>query len=542
VKRIAPAPKTRALAALCCLLFLATGWILLPHLGLQNDEALFASPLFPPKAGELVKIGHSRIPVMLMSYLGTLKTLLYRPIFALAGTGVLPMRLPMLLAGAAGLWFFYLFLLRAAGHRAAVFGCGLLAADTLYLLTICFDWGPVALQHLLLVSGILLLLGFYQTCQVSRLFWGWFLLGLGMWDKALMTWMLAGMLVAVLAVYKKELFSVITVRRLAISALAFVLGALPLVVYNIDRGFTTFRSNASYDIHEMPGKARILLATADGHALFSWLNNEDWQTREPHRPRGVVQSASADLSAIAGRPRHNLLFYAFLAALLVTPFARGAALRAILFALIAMTVAWLQMAMTANAGGSTHHAILLWPLPEMVIAIAFAAASRRLGRAGIPALAVVLAVLMVSGFLVTNEYFYLIIRNGGAQNWTDAIFRLSDYMKSTSARAVYPVDWGIMDSLRLLNRGKLPLRVGSDLVSRAAANSDARTQIANEVAAPDNLFIAHSKDFEFFRDSKDRLEQFAAALGYRPAVLATIPDSYGRPVYEVFRFVPAVGQ
>ena len=35
--------------------------------------------------------------------------------------------------------------------------------DSLYLLTTVFDWGPVALQHLLTVGGILLLVGFYQT-------------------------------------------------------------------------------------------------------------------------------------------------------------------------------------------------------------------------------------------------------------------------------------------------------------------------------------------------------------------------------------------
>ena len=57
------------------MLFFALGWLFLPLLGVQNDEALFASPLFQPKAAYLVKIGHSRLPLMLMSYLGTLKTL-----------------------------------------------------------------------------------------------------------------------------------------------------------------------------------------------------------------------------------------------------------------------------------------------------------------------------------------------------------------------------------------------------------------------------------------------------------------------------------
>jgi len=539
VKRIVSDKTFRIFTLACCLLFFASGWLFLSHVGVQNDEALFASPLFQPKAAYMVKIGHSRLPLMLMSYLGTLKSLIYRPIFAVFGTGVYPMRAPMLLAGAASIWLFFLFLRRAAGVRAAVIGCGLLATDTLYLLTVALDWGPVALQHLLLLGGLLLLVGFYQTCQAPRLFWGCFLLGLGMWDKALMTWMLGGVVVAAGILYGRCIWKMITPKRLAIAAGGFLLGALPLVVYNVDTKLSTFRGNTTYDAHDVPGKFHLLLATADSGGLFGWLNNEDWQTPSPRPPVGAIASASDRISSLTGHRRHNLLLYAFLAALLLTPLTRGTALRAILFALIAMTVAWLQMAVTANAGGSVHHAILIWPLPQMVIAIAFAAASRRIGRFGVPVIAGVLAVLMISGFLVTNEYYRMILRDGGGQNWTDAIFRLSDYMKGDSSKAVYCVDWGIMDSLRLLNHGQVPVRVGTDLVSRAETNGDARQGVMKAIAAPDSLFLAHTKDWEFFAANDEKLVNFAAANGYRREMLATIPDSWGRPVYEVYRFAPA---
>ncbi len=129
-------------AIAACLLFFATGCTFVSHLGLQNDEALFANGIFKPYAVIYsFQLGHSRLPVMLMSYLGTLKSWIYRPIFQLFGTGVSAMRVPMLIAGAASIWFFYLLLRRVAGVRAALFGCGLLAADSLYLLTTCFlNW------------------------------------------------------------------------------------------------------------------------------------------------------------------------------------------------------------------------------------------------------------------------------------------------------------------------------------------------------------------------------------------------------------------
>ena len=74
----------------------------------------------------------------------------------------------MLLAGVASVWLFFRLLDRIAGRRAAIIGCTLLAVDSTYLLTVCFDWGPVALQHLLLVAGLLLLVRFYQLRGLAR--------------------------------------------------------------------------------------------------------------------------------------------------------------------------------------------------------------------------------------------------------------------------------------------------------------------------------------------------------------------------------------
>jgi hypothetical protein len=231
------------------------------------------------------------------------------------------------------------------------------------------------------------------------------------------------------------------------------------------------------------------------------------------------------------------MLYAFGLALLLTPLARGPALRGILFALLAMTVAWVQMAVTANTGGSAHHAILIWPLPHMVIALSFASASRRLKRAGVPVLAGVLAVLMVSGALVTNEYRVLIMRNGGPVNWTDGIFRLADYMKGVRASNVFCMDWGIMDNSRLLSRGKLPLRVGTDPIAKQALDDVDREYLAQTISGAGNVFINHTKDMEFFPGINDKFVKYASEAGYRREVLAVIPDGHGRPVYEVYRLV-----
>jgi hypothetical protein len=110
-------------------------------------------------------------------------------------------------------------------------------------------------------------------------------------------------------------------------------------------------------------------------------------------------------------------------------------------------------------------------------------------------------------------------------------------MKGVSASNVFCVDWGIMDSMRLLSRGTLPLRVGTDPISKPALNDVDREFLAKTVTGPGHVFINHTKDFEFFTGVNDKLVRYAADAGYRREIMAVLPDSNGRPVYEVYRFV-----
>ena len=71
------------LASSCCLTILA-GCALIPYAGIQMDEALFAGPYYQPVAREFrLRLFHHDIPLMVMTYIGTLKTLLYWPLMAI---------------------------------------------------------------------------------------------------------------------------------------------------------------------------------------------------------------------------------------------------------------------------------------------------------------------------------------------------------------------------------------------------------------------------------------------------------------------------
>ena len=475
---------------------------------------------------------------MLLNYLGTLKAWLYRPMIRAFGTDVWATRVPMLLAGAASIWLFYRFLSRVAGERAAIIGTGLLAVDSVYLLSVCFDWGPVALQHLLLIGGLLLLMKFWQQRRDLALAGGFFLFGLDLWDKALAVWMLLAMGIAGMVILPREIFSVFSPRRLGIAALALALGALPLIVYNVNTGGGTLHGTVGVENGSLKQKALMLWLTVNGTGLYRFMPFEDSETEHPHAARTPLERMSAAVASLTGSPRTSLQFAAICLALLFTLLTRGRELRAILFAVLSMTIAWAQMFFTAGTGSSVHHTILLWPLPQMVVGIAFAAASRRLGRVAIPALAAALAVMMGWGLAVTNGYYSQIVRNGGSREWSDAIFPLSRYFSKVPAHEIFAADWGILDSLRLLNRGRLPLGLvglsGDDGTVPAAEQA----RLVKLISRPDNLFVTHTTQYVVFAGADAKLVRFAEERGLRQETVATISDSHERPTFEVYRFVP----
>jgi hypothetical protein len=146
--------------------------------------------------------------------------------------------------------------------------------------------------------------------------------------------------------------------------------------------------------------------------------------------------------------------------------------------------------------------------------------------------------MVISGVLVTAEYQYVSFRYGGGPAWSDAIFNLRDYLKRPPTGNIYCVDWGILDSLRLLSNGTLPLLTGDDPISKPELSSQDREPVARMVADPGAVFISHTKDFENFAEVNNKLVKFAAGIGYQREMMAVIPDHYGRPVYEVYRFTP----
>ena len=497
------------------LVFFCLGLAVLPEPGLEDDEILFAAPVFHLPAATVfgAQVFHKQLPLMLLTYLGALKSWLYFPILKVLGPSYLTVRLPVLISGSLTVWLFIWLLQRTSGRTAAWVGGVLLATDTMLLLTTCFDWGPVALQHLLALAGLALVFKFASEGRRSALWLGFFCFGLALWDKALFLWLFSGLIVATIAIFPRELWSRCSLRNVGVAGVGLCAGALPLIAYNAASNLATFRSNSSFDLSQFPSRLHALRITWDGQILWGYMVHAPWSPGTPREAGSALEQISSTVHSLAGFRYHNELEPALWIALALVPLLWFTpARKPLLFCLIAMAAAWIQMAITKDAGLGAHHVVLLWPLPHWFVAVGFVEASRwkflELRRAGALVLAAAMIFLVGENLLLTNEYFYQLSRYGALGVWSDATYRLSSEVGKMPPAAHFVVDdWGIANALEVLRGGS---------VSVVDAQDWDRTRSA------DDVWIGHTPEFQQRAGASQRVVQEARSSGFEKQMIKTV--------------------
>jgi hypothetical protein len=531
---LSPTDRLKTAAPLCVLilLFIALGWPFVTRLGIEVDEALVGNGIYERAAPwySWHLFGHE-IPVMLLYYLGALKTWMYNGIFAIWPPGPVSLRLPMVLIAAASIVVQFLFIDRILGRAAAWLSCALVATDPSFILSTAIDYGPIAVEHSLKMAALLLLVKFHSGRSRFHLAAAFFLFGLAMWDKAVFSWILAGLAVGALVVFRREVFEYINARNILTAAGSFITGALPLIIYNIARPFETFSSTAKFSLEGAFVKLVLLKRTLDGSGMFGFLTAPD-AGPNPGAPHSIVQRLAFWISGVSGSPTATFSGIALVIAILAIPFIwRTPARRPVLFFLIAAVVIWLQMFFTTGAGGATHHVILLWPFPAVIVAAVAATLmpKRALAAAGV--------VLCASQLLVMNQHLVVLIRNGSSVRWTDAFAPLTKKLSAGRAKRLITCDWGILETLNLLSEGELPVEDASaSLRPLTTDNRQLTTQITQRFEGRDTLWVLHSEGHEQWPGVNAALDQTAASAGYSKEVLESIHDRNGRPIFDIVRF------
>ncbi|MFN0104249.1 MAG: glycosyltransferase family 39 protein [Bryobacteraceae bacterium] len=480
-------------------LFLVLGSFALDLPGVQTDEALFASIFYEPKVPPVpVRVLGFLFPAMCFPYIGALKSGIYALIWRVFEPSASTVHLPVVVIGALTIYIFARLLQRTNQRLWAAL---LLATDATYLMTTRSDWGPVALQHLLAMCGVYAGVRYAQTTHLAWVAAAGFAFGLGFWEKITFLWVLFALGAGVLATARH----LIKPLPVAVLALFFTIGCYPLIVFNVKTGGSSFEGNAALDRGSVWLKVWSLWLCLGDVNLFGARKASALPPIEPITPIASIVS-KVDYAVHPYLP--PVTAWLFVASLLYLP--RLFRVPGTRFYLVALLAGYGYMFALKNAGGGPHHIVLLWPLPHLLIA-------------QLPLRRWMIVAAVAANLLQINHFYAQFLRREVSVEWSDATANLAARLKD-SPTTYRVLDWGIIDSIYLLNEGRTDLLVDPPL-----------PQDPNWTTY---RYVAHTPQLSVFPIDTAKF----TASGYRLEIEEIIADSAGRPVFLIYRAVAVEGK
>lgn len=531
--------------------------------GIQYDEVLFGNASLGIQDHSFVAwtlpLGLKNIPMMLMPYMGALKAYLYFPVLRLFDANPLALRLPVILIGAISLMFYSVLAKRAIGWRGALIFSLLLATDPSFLYHTRLDWGPVALMMLLKATGVYFFIRWWDTKRALYLAFSGFCLGLGVFDKVNFVWFILASSLAVALVYWGELWKRLRSRAFAIFTLSGILGALPVILYNIAFPLVTlrepFESSGDSLIINAARKVQMIVDTLSGIAVFKFVNFDDiqplWSSYVPFSPSDIDNGLlNAVSSALTSSPfgRGSLLLPGLLIAavylVIKCAYRPSTSMRLAFLALVASALMVLQLLITNKATGS-HHVMMLYPLPQFLVALALVefipgAADRSLSAArGISLRAagacLLIAVLLVSNLLVDVGYLRYFSAEGGKGIWSSAIYDLVDYAKETPGNRFVLMDWGFNTQLLIMSKGSIK----KDEVFHWLTDGQAEQERFDAYLGDSgSLYLFHTAKYTKVARPREIFTRYINDKGLKEEVVQTFYQKNGEAIYYLSRAVP----
>jgi hypothetical protein len=476
-------------AVVCAIVFFAaSAGIFMRGIGIYEDEVLFAPAIYHPgDCRSFLKLFGHDFPTMLMSYLGADKVYLYGVILKVVAPSAWSLRLPVVFMGALTLWLLFVTVRRFTNdYVAATLAC-LIATDPVFLLTTTLDWGPVAVQHLLFAAAFACL-----ARPQPMIFVAFFAQGAALWDKSTAVWTIVAMAVSAALFLPAYVRPNLTPRNLARAILGLVLGALPLLIFNIFHQWATLRENAIFSTAGVGAKIVAMYNALGGRDMFKPLlrgGTPEWSTLVP---------------------------FTFAAALILLFRRDVAPIRPVaLFALFTGLLTWLMM-LFMKAGGEPHHLVLVWPWPHLFLICVLGFAFRKRVFLAIAA-ALILSNIVMVGLYAQRTYAF-----GPRESWSEATYALPSILPEN--KKIVTLDWGIRNTGTFLTRGRVKFEDRAFTGLREEDLPDLeRTQ-----------FLTHAEGAEEFSGNNSRFDTAIHKAGYVRVVDRILSDQRGHPVIVSF--------
>jgi hypothetical protein len=484
-----------AWALLAAALFVASAPARLP--GPYYDEAFLAQQArdflepgrpveHPPSTREVELLGRP-LPLRNAVYLGSLKSQLLIPVFALFGTDLTVLRLATLGTSLVALLLVMLWTRHLLGGGVAVLGGVLVATDPSYRFLSLYEWGPFTTLLLCRAAGFLWLTRGWAARRGVAVVAGGLALGLGVYARADFVVVLLAAAAALLAVRPALLGEALRSRRghAGLLAVSLAAGAAPMWL-SAPALLETTTSPVIGRRGDLAEKLRVLGSLVDGshfHRLIASGGRFDrlFDVDAPSGGLGLAFAAALVAAAVSTRSAVR----------------RGERPAAVSFLLL---VSLLTLAGTLAVPGAVraHHLLNALPFPHLFAAALGIELWRRAGAGATPrtarvALGVLLAVLLAGQLRVAEATRALIERTGGRGRWSDAVREPARLLEEHPELRGVSLDWGLHEPLLFLTeRARLVEPIWQ---LQQAARTGRRLRLSGSAG---DLYLLHEPDYDLF--------------------------------------------
>jgi Dolichyl-phosphate-mannose-protein mannosyltransferase len=416
--------------------------------GLYYDEAVFAGMAKDFVTGhvhgqhmpdhQVITLAGRPFPFFIQTYLGALKSWMLIPALSSFGPSVATLRATNLFWQLIALLFLMLGAWRWLGLVTALITGVLLIFDPTFFFLSVLDWGVAVPSFLCRSACFYFAIRWNQKRKLSDAFFVGLFAGLGFLNKADFAVFLIAVSIAALVCYRRQRAGAIRQHSssVAVASLGFALGGGPMLL-KIPRMLTLTISGPHPSAPgELATKFRTMLSMYDGSHFYRLMNVGGVFERMYDGAAGP--KAALGLAVVAGCILLGVLAYR----------KQIARTRAIVFLIVATLLITLGVFLLPDAV-RIHHAILVFPMPQLILA-ALVALAWNLGRT-IRTIAVLLvAIVCVSGLRSIVATQELIRQTGGRGRWSESFDKFCRENRDRSDLTIVSLDWGFNEQLMFL--------------------------------------------------------------------------------------------
>ena len=427
--------------------------------GLYYDEAVFAGLAKDFVTGhvhgqhipnhETITLFGRPFPFLVQSYLGALKSWMLIPAFYLFGPTFAVLRATTLFWAQLALLFLMLGAWRWLGLGTAIIAGALLAFDPNFFFLSLLDWGVAIPSFLCRCACFCFAIRWSQQHKLRDAILVGLFAGLGFFNKVDYAVLLVSVGIAGFCCYWRQIWALLRTRPhlIALACLGFFLGAGAMVVKV--PGILSSAASGQYATEpgEFSEKLHTLIAMYDG-SYFLRLLTVGGVFEKMHQQPVAVHSvlglilivACAVLGAMAiGHNRNRKI-------------TRAAGFLALSLALTTLGVFLVPLSVRI------HHAILVFPFPQLIIAAAAMfvwdrTSSPRTSRVIQPLILTGLLLLLGSQLRAIRKTQQVILETGGRGRWSESLNQFCRENADRSDLTIVSLDWGFNEQLMFLTDG-----------------------------------------------------------------------------------------